>query len=317
MSKPHIDVDSFWLPHASSTIAHEIDWALGLVSWISAIVFVGIVAASLYFVIRFRRRSENDKLRGIDHAGKLELFWTIVPACIFIGFFAVGFRGYVKSSVAPAESLEIQVTAQMYSWTFTYPDGTVMMNELGIPKDRPVKLIMSSTDTLHSFYVPEFRLKQDVVPGQYTTLWFEANDVRDTAIECAEYCGVGHSNMFGTVKVMEQAKFDQWLENGGAGDTKLPPAERGKQIFETKSCAGCHSTDGSKLVGPSFKGVWGRTETMSDGKQVEVDENYVRESLMHPQAKIVQGYPGSMPSFEGALKDKDVDAIIAFLKTVK
>lgn len=316
MSKPHIDLGSFWLPHASSTMAHEIDWAFGLVTWVSIPVFVGIVVAAIYFVIKFRRRSENDELRGLDHAPRLELAWTIIPGIIFLGLFWVGFRGYVDSSVAPAEALEIQVTAEMYMWTFTYPNGTVMVNELGVPKDRPVKLIMSSKDTIHSFYVPEFRIKQDVIPGTYTTTWFQATEAKETALECAEYCGVGHSDMLATVKVMEPAKFDEWLEGGG-GDTKMPPAERGKMLFQTRSCTNCHSLDGTRIQGPTFKNVWGRTETLSDGKQIKVDENYVRESLMHPQAKIVQGYPSTMPTFEGLLKDKDVDAIIAFLKTVK
>jgi cytochrome c oxidase subunit 2 len=319
MSAPKINVDSFWLPKASSTLAAGVDDAMVIVYVISAAFFVLIVAAMLAFMVKYRRRSENDVTSTLDHSLKLELIWTIIPTLLLFYLFFVGLRDYLGAAVAPGNALEVQVTGKMYLWTFTYPDGTTTMNELGVPKGRPVKLIMSSEDTLHSFYIPEFRIKQDVIPGTYTTNWFEAPEKGETAILCTEYCGTGHSDMMATVKVMEEKDFSEWVENGGSagGDKNASPAERGKSLYTQKSCVGCHSLDGTRVQGPSFKGLFGREEELEGGAKVKVDENYIRESILNPQAKVVKGYPPSMPTFQGLLKDKDIDAIVAFLKTVQ
>jgi cytochrome c oxidase subunit 2 len=174
---------------------------------------------------------------------------------------------------------------------------------------------MSSKDIVHSFFVPEFRIKQDVVPGQYTTTWFEATESKEVVILCAEYCGTGHSDMLAKVIVMDGPVYKDWLDKGGgAGD--LPPAELGKKLFTSRSCATCHSIDGSRLQGPSLKGLFGRTEDIEGGASVKVDENYFRESVLNPGAKVVRGYQASMPTFQGLLKDKEIDALIAYLKTV-
>ena len=217
-------------------------------------------------------------------------------------------EGEITSDVDHNTKLEVL-------WTLIpLPNGTTV-NELGVPKDKPVKLVMSSTDVLHSFYVPEFRIKQDVIPGTYTTLWFQATEAKEIAILCTEYCGTGHSDMLSKVNVMEGPKFQEWLDQNGDGGDQ-PPADRGKKLFATKACAGCHSVDGSRIVGPSLKGLFGKMEDLADGTQVKVDENYVRESLLNPNGKVVKGYQPLMPSFQGQLKDKDIDAIIAYLKTV-
>jgi cytochrome c oxidase subunit 2 len=196
------------------------------------------------------------------------------------------------------------------------------VNELVVPKDKPVKLIMSSKDVLHSFYVPEFRVKQDVIPGTYTTIWFEANAKRETVLFCTEYCGVGHSEMMAKVYSVEQPEWEQFLDTGEAPSGEkapkdLKPEELGKKYFTKFSCNTCHSLDGTRVQGPSFKGVFGKTETFADGSSAVVDENYIRESLLEPQKKIVQGYPGTMPTFKGTMKDKQIDALIAFIKSVK
>lgn len=311
---PPIEMGSFWLPRQTSTIAAEIDTGWDAAMLVSIALFILVMAAMTYLIIRYRRRTDNDKTSGIDHSLPLEVTWSVIPLIIVLALFGVGLKGYVHTAVAPAESYEINVTAEMYLWTFTYPNGTVSVNELAVPKGRPVKLIMSSKDVVHSFYVPEFRVKQDLVPNAYTTIWFEANEAKETVLECTEYCGVGHSEMFAKVTILEQPKFDEWLEKGGGGND-LPPAELGQKLYATRSCATCHSLDGTRIQGPSFKGAFGRTETLSDGSQVKVDENYIRESILNPQAKIVQGYPPTMPTFQGLLKDREIDAIIAFLKT--
>lgn len=211
----------------------------------------------------------------------------MIPLIVVLALFAVGLKGYIHSAVAPAEAYEINATSEMYLWTFTYPNGTVSVNELALPKGRPVKLILSSKDILHSFYIPEFRVKQDVIPNSYTTLWFEPTDAKETTLLCTEYCGVGHSEMLAKVMIMEPAKFDEWLEKGGSG-SDLPPAELGQRLYSTRSCANCHSLDGTRVQGPTFKGVFGRVEQLADGTQVTVDENYIRESILNPQGKIVQ-----------------------------
>jgi cytochrome c oxidase subunit 2 len=314
--KDPIEIGSFWLPRQSSTIAKEIDFAWDVVLYLDILMFIGLMGAMFYFMYRFRRRSDKDKVSLVNHNMKLEVTWTIIPTILVLALFAIGLKGYVMASVAPAESLEIRTTAEMYMWTFTYPDGTVTVNELVVPKGRPVKLTMSSKDVLHSFFVPEFRVKQDVVPGTYTTVWFEATEKRETVLFCTEYCGVGHSDMLAQVKVLEDADFKKWLEMGGTLE-KLPPAELGKKLFASRSCATCHSTDGTRIQGPTFKGLFGRTETLADGSTVKADDNYIRESIYEPTKKVVQGYPAVMPTYKGLLKEQDIEALIAYIKTLQ
>jgi cytochrome c oxidase subunit 2 len=316
MSLNPIDIGSFWLPKQSSTLAPQVDGAYHTVLYISIAFFVLIITATTVFAVKYRRRRAGEKTSDISHSTSLEITWTTIPLVILLVLFGMGLDGYVNAAVAPAEALEVKVTAEKWLWTFTYPNGTTTVNELGVPKDRPVRLLMSSKDIVHSFFVPEFRVKQDVVPGAYTTTWFQATEAKEVAVLCAEYCGTGHSDMLAKVIVMEDAKFKDWLDKGGgAGD--LPPAELGKKLFAQRNCATCHSLDGTRIQGPSLKGLFGRTEELADGSKVQVDENYFRESVFDPAAKVVKGYPASMPVFKGLLKDKEVDALIAYLKTVQ
>jgi cytochrome c oxidase subunit II len=314
MNNP-IELGTFWLPRQSSTLAEHIDAGWDAAYWTAVVLFVLVVSTMALFAFKYRRRSEKDKTSSISHNTTIEIVWTVIPLIIVVSLFFVGMRGYVHAAVAPAEAYEINVTAEMYLWTFTYPDGTTTINELGVPRGRPVRLIMSSKDVVHSLYIPEFRVKQDVVPGSYTSTWFEATEARETALLCTEYCGVGHSDMMATVKVMEQSDFDKWLEGGSSSD--LPPEELGKALFVKRSCSNCHSLDGTRIQGPSLKGLFGREEQLSDGSKVVADENYFRDSLFNPAGKVVQGYPATMPVFKGILKDKEVDALIAYLKTIK
>lgn len=313
-----IELGSFWMPKQSSTIAPEIDNAWYLVYWLDVVMFFGLMIPLAYFMYRYKRKSEKDKVSNVTHSTTLEISWTIIPTILVIGLFFVGLRGYLMASIAPAESLEIRTTAEMYMWTFTYPNGNTSVNELVVPKGKPIKLIMSSKDILHSFFVPEFRVKQDVVPGTYTTVWFEPTETRETVLFCTEYCGVGHSDMMAKVRVMEQKDYDNWQETGLLpGEKPLPPAELGKKLFTSRSCNTCHSLDGTRIQGPSFKGVFGKTETIADGSTVKVDENYLRESLLEPTKKVVQGYPAVMPTYKGLLKETEIDALIAYIKTVQ
>lgn len=314
---PPIEVDSFWLPAARSTIAESIDSTFYIIYYISIAFFVAIVGAMLLFMIQYKRRVPQHKTRTspVDHSFKVEVVWTVVPTILLIWFFVLGFRDFAKASVAPGDAMEIQVTAEMYNWTFTYPSGVTGNNELVIPVNKPVKLVMSSKDVLHSFWVAEFRVKADVVPGRYTTLWFEPTAIGDTTLQCTEYCGVGHSRMMAKVSVVSEDDYATWIENDGAMKA-LPPAELGEKVFN-QACVACHSLSGTKMVGPPLNGLMGKSETMADGTTVTIDENYLRESITDPGAKVVQGYGPTMPSFKGSLSDKKIDALIAFLKTKK
>ena len=282
--------------------------------------FVGIIGAMTYFVYAYKRKSDTEKTSPIDHSTKIELIWTIFPTILVFGLFFVGVTGFINVSVAPAEAYEITVTAEKWNWTFTYPNGTISPNLLVVPKGRPVKLIMSSRDVIHSFYVPEFRIKRDVIPGSYTTIWFEATEAKDVLLECAEYCGKGHSEMLGTVSVMEEPKFKEWIDNGGEDPSHpVPPAEKGEKLFSAWNCKTCHSIDGARGTGPTLKGVFGSQVEISapQDSMVTADENYIRESILVSNAKVVKGFTPVMPLFKGTLKDKDVDALLAYIKTLK
>lgn len=319
---PKINEAGVWLPKANSTLADSVDWSWDIVMTVSIAFFVLLMSLMVYFAIRYKRRSEFDITSDRDHNARLEWTWTLVPLAIVIALFFVGFKGYLYASVPPAESYEINVTAQKWSWTFSYPNG-IVSNELHVPAGRPVKMIMSSTDVLHSFYVPEFRAKRDVIPGMYTTLWFQAKEPSESTLFCTEYCGgggegaqgSGHSAMWTRVFVHSEPDFDNWIKS--QDDPTAPPADKGKKLYTTRGCVGCHTLDGAKGNGPTFKGLFGHDVALSDGSTVKADENYLRESILYSQKTIVAGYGAIMPSFEGQLSDKEVTYLIEFIKSVK
>jgi len=310
-----VDLGTFWLPRQSSTIAAEMDLGWDVAYWLSVFFFVGIVAAMAYFMWRYRRRSENDITSTVDHSLPIEITWTVIPSIMCVGLFLVGFKGYINASIAPAESYEVQVRAQKWSWKFIYPNGTVA-DELRVPLGKPVRLIMSSTDVLHSFYVPEFRIKADVVPGNYTTVWFEATELGEKQIFCTEYCGDDHSFMLASVIVLEPAKFQEWLQSTEGPPAGVSPVEHGQKLF-ARNCASCHTVDGTARVGPTLLKVFGKDEKLADGSTVKVDENYLRESILNPNAKVVFGFQPVMSPFKGLLKDHELDALIAYIKELK
>jgi cytochrome c oxidase subunit II len=323
-TSPSINIDSVWLPQANSTLAESVDFGWNAVMWVSVFFFVLLMGMMFTFMWKYRRRSDYDVTSDLDHNARLELLWTVVPLAIVIALFFVGFKGFLYSAVPPKDSYEIQVVGQKWFWTFTYPNG-VTSSELIVPEDRPVKLIMSSQDVIHSFFVPEFRAKRDVIPGMYTTLWFEAKDPMVSTMFCTEYCGgggdgrqgSGHSGMWSRVEVMTGADFDAWLRKKEDEEMNLPPAELGRKLYAEKGCAGCHSLDGTRGNGPSFLGIFGKTEQMASGETITVDENYLRESILQPNARVVAGFAPVMPPFEGQLREKQLTALIEFIKTVK
>ena len=312
-----------------STLASGVDDMYYFIFWVSVAFFVAIMGTAIWCLFRFRE-DRNPHATPPGHHDVLELFWTFAPLILLIPMFHFGFKGYVKAMVAPAKSIEMRVRAKQWAWDFYYPGDTEPSpGELVVPVGRPVKVSMSSQDVLHSFYIPEFRIKRDVVPGMYTSVWFEAtavtshydaseNKVAGEPLDlfCTEYCGTSHSQMLAKVHVVSQQDYEAFISGKDAPPEGKSLAEVGADLFAKNACNSCHTVDGSPLVGPSLKGVFGKSEAFEEGAATTVDENYLRESILQPQAKIVKGFAGkTMPPF--VMKDWKVDALIEYIKTLK
>lgn len=338
--------DSLQLPPQLTTNAAEYDSLYNFLYYFSLFFTVVITAAMLYFVVKYRRRP-GVKPEPAGHALLLETAWTVLPLFFIIFLFHWGFKVFVKNAVAYEGSMEVRVRGQKWLWTFEYPNGYSEATELRIPVGKPVKLIMSSEDVIHSFFVPGARLKKDVVPGMYSTLSFVPTQVGDLQVYCAEYCGgaegdpeaakssdppqlrvaglnKGHWGMIGVIHVMKQDEFDKWVANppppmcteANGQQHECKPSEWGEKLYTKNGCGACHSVDGKALVGPSWKGLFGRQEVMTTGESVVADENYIKESILKPTSKIVKGYEnGNMPPY--TLSDRQIDALIAYMKTLK
>ncbi|MDX9858580.1 MAG: cytochrome c oxidase subunit II [candidate division Zixibacteria bacterium] len=308
---------SLFMPPQNSTMAAEIDFLWDFIYWASAVFFIVLGAAIVYFVFRYRRRRQGELTTGLAHNMPLEITWTLIPTILIFFVFVWGFKSYLKLHIAPGDAMEIKVTGQKWFWSFQYAEGASTVNELVVPVDKPVKLLMSSVDVIHSFFVPNFRVKMDVLPNRYTQLWFEATAVGEYDLMCTEYCGTGHSEMIGKVRVLGEREYAEWLESAGGMGEGMTPAEYGAQLYKNKACNTCHSIDGSKLVGPSFLNLYNTQQMLTNGPPTMADENYLRESILNPQAKLVAGYDPVMPSYQGVLKDQQIDALIAYIKSLK
>jgi len=307
----------YMLPPARSTLASETDALFHFINMTSIILLVGITFAILYFAWKYRRKSDDDVTPVITHNNKLEITWSVIPLIMVMIVFGWGFSGYMNLITPPDDAYEIRVEGASWNWRFFYENGATSVNELNVPVDRPIKLIMSSTDVIHSFYVPDFRVKRDVLPNRYSSIWFEATETGESHIFCTEYCGTQHSNMDGTVNVMSQDEFDLWLEAGNAVDESVPPAERGEALVSQNGCNACHSVDGSSGVGPSFAGLWESERTFQNADPVTADENYIRESILQSNAKVLEGYDPVMPSYQGVINDQQISDIIEYIKTLE
>ncbi|MEZ5988610.1 MAG: cytochrome c oxidase subunit II [Planctomycetota bacterium] len=302
-----------WFPAQASSFGPEVDWIFHFILWLSVFFFVLIVGLMTYFVIKYRRRSEDEPAPvGPTHNQKLEVTWTVIPT-ILVGFiFWFGFEGYMDMRVAPRDATQIQVKAKTWVWTFVYPGGQVS-DVLYLQKDKDYQFIMSSADVLHSMYVPAFRLKYDVVPGRYTTAWVRPTELGEYNLFCAEYCGKDHSRMNTKTVVLEPDAFEAQLKKLAEVGS---PIEYGRRLYDGRGgCKACHSLDGSAVSGggPSFKDLYVRERTTNPGGTFKADDNYVRESILKPQAKVVEGYPPVMPAPAG-LSDTDVDALVQFVR---
>jgi len=307
---------SFWMPEQGSTYASEVDSIFYFIFWVSLFFFVLVVGLMILFVLRYRRRAENEAVAlSPHHSTRLEMTWSLIPLALVIVMFVVGFRSYLKLSLTPRDAYEVQVTAQKWSWQFTYPNGHVD-GVLHVPAGSPVRLVMRSEDVIHSFFVPDFRIKKDVVPGRYSKVWFNAPEPGEHVVLCAEYCGTSHSDMQSMVVVHTPEDFTKWLESASGMLDKLPPAEAGALLVKSRGCVQCHTADGAPSVGPSFLGIFGEESALREGGPILVDEEYIRESILAPQAKVVAGFEPVMPTFQGRISDQEITVIIEYIKSL-
>lgn len=309
-----------WIPEVASNLASKVDGVLWVITIMSVVFFVLITVLLVYFSIKYRRRSENDETPYITGSEPLEIIWTVIPSILLIVLFIYGYVVYMDLRTPPEDAVDINVVGKQWLWEFDYYNGKKTLNELYVEQNVPVRMVMRADDVLHSFFVPQFRVKQDILPGRYTQLWFTPTKVGTFDLFCAEYCGTGHSKMLAKVIVLSPEAYDIW-ENGAAVDdgaavSGLTPVELGEKIYKEKGCNACHSIDGSVVLGPSFKGLYGREVELVDGQTVTADENYIQESILEPQARMVKGFQPVMPSFKGILSEDDIAALIAYMKTL-
>ncbi|MBV8126544.1 MAG: cytochrome c oxidase subunit II [Planctomycetaceae bacterium] len=302
-------------PDQASTIAKHVDalyfFALGIAGFFTAMICVLILA----FAARYRRKSTADRLNPPTASRTLEIIWIGGPMLLMLTMFTWAAILFYKMYDPPVDALEVYVVGKQWMWHAQHSEGRAEINELHVPLGRPIRLTMTSQDVIHSFFIPAFRVKQDVLPGRYTTMWFEPAKIGRYHLFCAEYCGTNHSAMGGWVYVMEPVEFQQWLSQAGTGASM---AEQGERLFVQYHCAGCHR--GSQTVhAPRLEGVYGRPVPVQQGTEVRftlADYRYIRDSILRPKSEVVAGYEPVMPSFEGQITEPDLLKIIAYIKSI-
>jgi cytochrome c oxidase subunit 2 len=321
-SSLNLPIDGLWLPEAASTTAGGVDQTFWLIYWVCVVAFLLVVIPMTAFMFVYKRKTPDQKaLSQADHSQLLEILWSAVPTVFFVVIFVVGFRGFLNLYVPPAGAMEVQITGKKWDWTMQYPCGASIGGkgaEFPMPLNKPVKGVVTSVDVLHSFFIPNFRTKIDAVPYRYTTLWWQPTKEGTFPVFCTEYCGKDHSNMLAKIKVMPEAEWNAWYEKTCAEAGGPASAEAGEKIYSGKGgCIACHSIDGTRRVGPSFKGLFGKTEKLQGGATVKVDEDYIMESILEPNKKIVESYPPSMPAMGQTLSKSDIDSVILYIKSLK
>jgi cytochrome c oxidase subunit 2 len=272
---------------------------------------IAIFIAIVVFAIRYRRRPGH-LAEQIEGSNAVEFAWTIIPAGIFLVIFVWGAYIYFMERTPPKDSMDVYTVAKQWMWKFQHTEGQREINELHVPIGRDVRMIMTSQDVIHSFFVPAFRIKQDVLPGRYTIAWFHATKAGTYHLFCAEYCGTNHSGMIGDVVVMEPAQYQTWL-SGGQPMGSL--SQQGQGLFASLGCSTCHRLD-TQGRGPNLIGVFGKPVLLEDGRTVTADENYVRESILSPAAKVVSGFKPIMPTFQGIVSEEQLNALVAYVKSL-
>jgi cytochrome c oxidase subunit 2 len=306
-------------PDQASTISSKIDalffYELAISAFFTALICVLIVSLA----VRYRRKANVNRSNPPTSSSVLEVLWIGIPLILAMTMFAWGAQLYYEAYQPPADASEIQIVGKQWMWYVQHPEGRGETNELHVPLGRPVKLTMISQDVIHSFFIPAFRMKQDVLPGRYTTAWFEPSRVGTYHLFCAEYCGTNHSLMKGLVHVMDPADYEQWLAESGSGPSL---ATLGKVLFTQHHCAGCHG-DSQTVHAPRLEGVYGNRVPIQEGTGenarvhfVTADDRYIRDSILLPKSQVVAGYEPVMPSYEGQISERDLLKIMAYIKSI-
>jgi cytochrome c oxidase subunit 2 len=299
-------------PPQASTLAREVDLLYFALLGICGLVLIGLLVVMLYFLFKYRRGKPARRARSPLPSTPFELTWTFIPLVIFMGLFTWGAVVYNDQQTVPPGAVEINVVGKQWMWKLQHEGGQREINELHVPVGQVVKLILASQDVIHSFYIPAFRIKQDVVPGRFTTEWFKATKPGTYHIFCAEYCGKDHSRMRGRVIVMDPADYEHWLTTAQPGP---PLAQAGENLFRSLGCSGCHM--GSPVVrAPPLQGVYGHAVPLQDGRVVIADEGYLRDSILLPERDIAAGYQPLMPSYKDRISEDDLFLLIAYLKSL-
>lgn len=302
-------------PEQASTFAPHVDALYAYLVLITLFFSVLITALIIFFAVKYRRRSHGELPRPIAGSMVLELSWTIIPLLISMTIFVWGASTFFKAYRAPQQAMEVYVVGKQWMWKFQHQTGQREINELHVPVGARVKLTMTTEDVIHSLYVPAFRIKQDVVPGRYQQIWFEATKPGKYYLFCAEYCGTNHSGMGGHVYVMEPTAYQQWLA-GGAGAESA--AAQGQKLFQERGCGSCHQVEagGQQLRGPGLFGLYGHKQAIQGDGEVTVDESYIRESILTPEAKVVTGFQPIMPTFQGQLSEEQILQLVAYIRSL-
>ena len=299
-------------PQQASSLAPQVDSLFFFVFAVSLFFALVICALIIFFAIKYRRRSELEVPPQIEGDLRLEILWTVVPLGITLVMFFWGAKLFFITFHPRRKSIEVSVVTKQWMWKAQHLEGRAEINELHVPTGRPVKLIMTSQDVIHSFFVPDFRVKMDVIPGRYTTVWFEATSAGEYRLFCSQYCGTQHSGMIGRIVAMESARYQTWL-SGEIGAISM--ASLGEKLFERLGCNTCHLPNGSGR-GPSLVGLFGKQVQLQGGRAISADESYIRESILEPNAKLVAGYPAIMPTFKGLVSEDGIMQIIAYIKSL-
>jgi cytochrome c oxidase subunit II len=300
-------------PPSASSVSTEFDLLFFFLVAVSAFFVVLIAALIVVFAIKYRRRHPGEVGADIHGSLALELTWTIIPLALTMVMFVWGADLFFRVARPPRDAMDVYVVGKQWMWKIQHPEGVREINELHVPMGRDVRITLGSEDVIHDFYIPAFRVKMDAVPGKWTTLWFRATKVGTYHIFCAQYCGTRHSGMIGQVIVMEPRDYAAWLAGGRSTASAV---QTGEQLFTSLSCITCHKATATSR-GPALLGLFGSTVTLSDGRTVIADDNYLRESIMNSQAKIVQGYQPIMPTFQGSVSEEQLLELIAYIKTLK
>ncbi|RMD89028.1 MAG: cytochrome c oxidase subunit II [Calditrichaeota bacterium] len=302
-----------FFPERASNFAGQIDLLFWVLVALSVFFALLIFVMVFIFAVGYRRKSADEIPKQIPGMLTLELAWSIIPLGLALFVFGWGAKVFFDIFTPPAhDALEIFVVGKQWMWHLQHPNGKREINELHLPVGQPIKLTMASEDVIHSFFIPAFRVKMDVVPGRYTSLWFTPTKVGEYHLFCAEYCGTGHSRMVGRVVVMDPGEYEKWL--GGAVSEK-PLTTIGEEKFLQLGCISCHS--GKKGArGPDLRGMFGKTVKLQNGQTVVFDEAYIRESILTPKAKVVAGFRPVMPTFQGLITETDILALVAYIKSL-